>query len=318
MKILILTSCTGKKSVNSDMQLKKEDFLFMSDAKKFQERMEPLNDLKMEAEEIYSGEQHKRLLRGVKQFREKYGGESIDLRILSAGFGIISGNKQIVPYECSFNEMNSRELTEWSRFLKIPDMGKEILIKKYDLIIVLLGEKYLRSLSLEEGLIFNSPVLFLTGKASERYIQGEGNISKVIVSNNEAKRFSCGLVGLKGELASRILMGFVRKGSEFGKRLLNSGDKFYNILEDIELPWKHNKINYNKDTSDSPKKFDYIIKLSDQWENNLKNGKFSYFIPDWDDLVDPEYDFITDTHSGGRGTWANQAYSHQLYSDSQL
>ncbi|MBU1219932.1 hypothetical protein KKF34_07980 [Myxococcota bacterium] len=37
-----------------------------------------------------------------------------------------------------------------------------------------------------------------------------------------------------------------------------------------------------------------------------------HFIPDWDDLVDPNYDFITDTQKG-KG-WANSAYAHELMS----
>lgn len=38
-----------------------------------------------------------------------------------------------------------------------------------------------------------------------------------------------------------------------------------------------------------------------------------YFIPEWDDLVDPNYDFLTDTHSSGKGDWSNEVYAHQLY-----
>lgn len=43
-----------------------------------------------------------------------------------------------------------------------------------------------------------------------------------------------------------------------------------------------------------------------------RRAPIRYYIPDWDDLVDPDYDFATDTHSGGRGEWGNQVYAHQL------
>ena len=39
----------------------------------------------------------------------------------------------------------------------------------------------------------------------------------------------------------------------------------------------------------------------------------SYFIPEWDDLVDRDYDFATDTHSGGSGNWSNEVFAHQMY-----
>lgn len=38
-----------------------------------------------------------------------------------------------------------------------------------------------------------------------------------------------------------------------------------------------------------------------------------YFIPEWDDLVDPHYNFLTDTHSAGRGGWDREVYAHQMY-----
>ena len=41
--------------------------------------------------------------------------------------------------------------------------------------------------------------------------------------------------------------------------------------------------------------------------------RLNYFIPEWDDLVDPNYDFLTDTHSGGTGCWENEVYAHEMY-----
>ena len=41
--------------------------------------------------------------------------------------------------------------------------------------------------------------------------------------------------------------------------------------------------------------------------------KLSYFIPEWDDLVDPDFDFEHDIHSGGSGDWSNEVYAHQMY-----
>ena len=38
-----------------------------------------------------------------------------------------------------------------------------------------------------------------------------------------------------------------------------------------------------------------------------------YFIPDWDDLVDPGYDFINDRGTPGKRKYYDEVYAHQLY-----
>ena len=39
----------------------------------------------------------------------------------------------------------------------------------------------------------------------------------------------------------------------------------------------------------------------------------SYFIPDWDDLVDPHYDFTTDRPTPDRQKHTDEVYAHQIY-----
>src|SRR5262245_61111072 len=38
-----------------------------------------------------------------------------------------------------------------------------------------------------------------------------------------------------------------------------------------------------------------------------------YFIPDWDDRVDPKYIFLTDTHQAGRDPYQDDVYAHEIY-----
>jgi hypothetical protein len=38
-----------------------------------------------------------------------------------------------------------------------------------------------------------------------------------------------------------------------------------------------------------------------------------YFIPDWDDRVDPAYDFETDQHTSGRNPYNDDRYAHEIY-----
>lgn len=41
--------------------------------------------------------------------------------------------------------------------------------------------------------------------------------------------------------------------------------------------------------------------------------RIQYFIPDWDDRVDPAYDFLTDRHTPGRNPYRDDQYAHELY-----
>jgi queuine/archaeosine tRNA-ribosyltransferase len=58
---------------------------------------------------------------------------------------------------------------------------------------------------------------------------------------------------------------------------------------------------------------DTVIRIPRSWWDKQHRQKLRYFIPEWDDLVDPDYDFTSETHSGGTGDWSNEVYAHQLY-----
>ncbi len=41
----------------------------------------------------------------------------------------------------------------------------------------------------------------------------------------------------------------------------------------------------------------------------------TYYIPDWDDRVDPFYDFVADQHTPGRNPYRDDRYAHELYEE---
>jgi hypothetical protein len=58
----------------------------------------------------------------------------------------------------------------------------------------------------------------------------------------------------------------------------------------------------------------------DEWKKESERRELKYFIPDWDDLVDPRYDFEEERYSNstgpedrGSGGWENEVFAHQLY-----
>ena len=58
---------------------------------------------------------------------------------------------------------------------------------------------------------------------------------------------------------------------------------------------------------------DSVIQIPDAWYELSSRRRLKFFMPDWDDLVDPHFDFATDTHSGGTGDWSNEVYAHQMF-----
>ena len=116
MKILILTSCTGKKKSKPENQLTLDDF--RSGQKHLKQRTEEFKEHLVPAGELYTGGQHLCLLRALKHFRHDFPKHHWDLKIVSAGYGLLSEDDQVTP-EVTFNTMRVNELREWADFLQL-------------------------------------------------------------------------------------------------------------------------------------------------------------------------------------------------------
>ena len=106
LKTLVITSCTGEKKYHPDNQLTQDDFI---DIEKLNCREKDLEQYKTPAGEIYTGMQHLRLMEGINVLREKYGADIIDLYIVSAGYGLISEHREVIPYEVTFNPLKKMQ-----------------------------------------------------------------------------------------------------------------------------------------------------------------------------------------------------------------
>jgi hypothetical protein len=304
MRILVITSCTGEKAVASPTQLTLEDF--RKGLMHVRAMEAALHDLLTPAEDIYTGLQHQRLMRGVRAIRAAEGLE-IDLRILSAGYGLVHADRNLAPYEATFAGMKSGELKAWGQKLRVPEDMRTTLAQPYDLALVLLGDDYLAACDLDDTVNLGSPTVLFCGKATAKKLPMLPGLQPVVLANADAKWFSCGLVGLKGELAARILERLASDPSRVVD-LLAAGDNLLNSLEGASVapkPTRH--------AARAHPTVDRVIELPDSWRDKPHRAQLAYFIPEWDDLVDPDFDFETDTHSGGSGDWSNEVYAHQMY-----
>jgi len=334
LKILILTSCTGEKAVDHPKQLTLEDF--QAGAKHVAKREQEIADSCRMAGEIYTGEQHLRLMRGVAAMREAGSGESknvVNLHILSAGYGVIPESRVVAPYETTFATMKTKELREWADVLKVPEDFRKSVAKKYDLGLILLGDNYLQACAVDEKIEFGGPTLLFCGTGMAKKLPALKNVRVVPISNPEAKRFSCGLVGLKGELAARLLKGvtddpavlnrlmdpkfdllaWLDKQPGAGKRAADADAKSSEKKVAKKKVAKDDEVSVSKAPMVANPNVDKVIQIPTSWWEKPHKQKLRYFIPEWDDQVDPDFDFLNDTHSGGRSNWANEVYAHQMY-----
>lgn len=201
-RILIITSCTGEKVVEHKRGLTLLDFARGVGHVKRRERQ--LAAVLTPAEELYSGQQHVRLMRGVRALRES-GTFTVDLWILSAGYGLVPGSRKLAPYGATFQGMKSAELRRWADALNVPRDVRRVIGTPYDLGLVLLGDEYLKACALAPDARLGGLTLLFCGGNTAKRLPHLADLRTVVLSTPEATRFSCGLVGLKGEVASRLL-----------------------------------------------------------------------------------------------------------------
>lgn len=310
-RILIITSCTGEKAVESDQALTLEDF--QKGGKHLTACEKALAKLRMPATELYTGQQHVRLMRGVEAINASRNGKGpvaqVDLWVLSAGYGLVPGDRKLSPYETTFQGMKAKTLREWADQLNVPRDFRELVAKKYDLCLVLLGDSYLSACKLDETVKFGGQTVLLCGTGMAKKLPRLANVRVVTLSNPEAKRFSCALVGLKGEIADRILSKVANKEIKLNSLSDPASDLLGMLEGDNEVAEKKTK----RRTAIANPNVDKVIRIPKSWWKSKHREKLRYFIPEWDDLVDPEYDFIADEHSGGSSDWSNAVYAHQMF-----
>jgi hypothetical protein len=317
VKTLVITSCTGEKLFKPDNQLLLNDF---KDKNNLRAKEESLVEFKATAGTMYTGKQHKRLMEGVELLRQTYGIDVIDVSIVSAGYGFIDEPQEIVPYEVTFNEMNAKEIVEWASFLNINQSVSE-KIKNYDLIIFLLGDKYLKSVQLPlENTVPGQKIVFLASKNSDKIIPATKPYHRIEVTQEDTKEFGSGNIELKGTLFKFLAQEIVQD-----ENLLN---RIYDNPNEIMIAldkYRIKKVNYKQLDLFPPEQEAVVLKekserynveilmKSDILAKNSRNFPLRYYMPENDDRVDPNFNFITDEHTENRDPYEDDFYAHEIY-----
>ena len=298
MHIQVITSCTSQKACTHPLALTVDDILGGKGA--LDQRLGDLASVALPAAELYRGQQHRRLMRGVRTIEARAeAGETVptvDLRVVSAGFGLIRGDHPTPPYDATFAGLAKKKRRALADHLGIPAALAAALAEPADLHLVLLGDHYAEAACLTD-LEFEhvaGPALVVASAKLARDLPSRPDLAVVEISRQDPARFGTNLIGLRGEIAGRLLVALADDPALLG-RLLEPG---FDLLSTLEARPKA-----------ADPSVDWVVNVP---PTRPEAQRLRYFIPDWDDLVDLEYDFETETHKHGAGGWDYEVYAHQI------
>jgi hypothetical protein len=323
-RVLVITSCTGEKRFKPENQLTLEDF---RDSRRLQDRESELIEYACPAGELYTGMQHLRLMEGVRILRDALGPAVIEVDILSAGYGLIPEHRKIVPYEVTFNNMKGHEIDAWANHLGV-HAAVEKRLAAVDLVFFLLGDNYLRAINLPIQTDPDQTLVFLaSGGSAQKLPDLAGKTFVLPLSNQDAKHYRYGLVGLKGFLFKRFaeavvtnpgLLEQVKTVPEIYEQVM--GDNLQSSSGQLALTTLLKQVPTTpRPSNPSPEKpqgrsdKDEFLAIPDvPPAANLHLG-MQYFIPDWDDRVNPNYDFLEEQPTADYDPYLDSVYAHEIY-----
>jgi hypothetical protein len=158
------------------------------------------------AESLYAGQQHVCLMRGIEKYRDAgHPAGKLRFRILSAYHGLMPPHRPISSYDHSFSGLPAAAIRQQGREMNVPEDLRRLVRKPFDLGLLLLGDPYLRACDLDADVKLGGPLICFCSPAVARRMPKIDGLRTISLANAEARRFSCGLIALKGELGGRLL-----------------------------------------------------------------------------------------------------------------
>jgi hypothetical protein len=228
MKLLIISSCTNAKSVEPPNSLTMAEFKSPDTLKA---REAELNEWLRPAREMYTGDQHNGLIRGINELRAAFGPQVANVKIVSAGYGLIDEDQLIAPYDVTFATMGRREQLAWARQLGIADAVRDA-IRGWPLVFFLLGDAYLRAVEPPIKAEAGQRLVFLC-KAGVSQSLMEPGTTVASVGLNESRRFGAGYVALKGRMFELFAHSLAREDESLFARICTdeTGATFMKAVE---------------------------------------------------------------------------------------
>ena len=226
MRILVITSCTGRKKFKPSNQLEYEDF---NSSERLCQRTAELDKFKTSAVYMYTGQQHIYLMDGLNQLRETYGQTVVDLSIMSAGYGLLGEEDIIVPYNVTFQGLKKKEIMDRSHKHKF-NKHVESLISNYELVVYLLGKEYVQALKLPFQNADLVTQIFLLGKTHRELIPDIYNTHFVAAGSDLARNLNVMGVALKGFVFKKLCEAACREGLQVFVQIKQNPQRLMRIV----------------------------------------------------------------------------------------
>ncbi len=196
LRILVIGSCGKRKRFSPPNAPQCSDLLTKNDLHKWSNE---LSDFVCPTREMYTGNQHRELVRGVDLIRQIQGIE-VHLYIISAGFGLLQEHELIPPYECSFSGMKIKEIHQRAAQLSLKDDIRRICQVRYDLAYIALGKEYLKATDSELLSNLNCTVVkFGPDLPTEQVIHIPTDVATIKAFSKKGYTIH-GIAGFKGDL----------------------------------------------------------------------------------------------------------------------
>ncbi|MFN8670913.1 MAG: hypothetical protein U0457_02375 [Candidatus Sericytochromatia bacterium] len=198
IKTLIISSCSGEKKFSAPNHALARD---LDNIEKRVEKEEELKEFLLPAREMFISPQNKFIEESLKLFQQN--NYHLDYYFISSGYGYISSNEQVMPYEVNLSVMPAYDNEKRGDFLKI-NQELSFSAKNYDLVFFLLSHEYIRTLNLPLELPEKTKQIFFLTKSDKKVINNIKNIIRLELGTEEINILNVKPSELKGYIFKLI------------------------------------------------------------------------------------------------------------------
>lgn len=211
MHTLVITPCSAKKRGDVPEPARAADLAEPEQRRLAEAR---LAAFARPAIEMYTGTHHRLVVAGVRAVWERWGHQLLDLTILSGGYGLLSADQVILPYDVTFDQFEAAEFAAWVARLEIPRQTAE-LVQQYDLVFYLLSGRYLAALNLPLDVPGTVQQIVLTDQESMDQVPQTANLHPIVAAGGvAARRWHVKAPHVRGFVFGRLCDQVVRHGPD--------------------------------------------------------------------------------------------------------
>jgi hypothetical protein len=189
--VRVITTCTSRKVPP------------IADRRSSPLRVFDQGDQCLAAEDLYAGEQHRRLMAGVHEQRAH---RAVEVWVISAGVGLVQGDEKICAYDETFAGASQRQIRDRADVLDIPSSLRRLVAEPCARTFVVAGNHYFDAARLDQSVAWGSPTLALVSHSRALRMPAHPRLQTIAVGQADARQWSLPLTLLKGEIVRRMLV----------------------------------------------------------------------------------------------------------------